>query len=128
MKFTIDNKLVLAYNRDIVKAQIAEFKACYTDGDLLRMFEEATDNWFNYNEIVYTKLDAFTGDYDDDSKSVNHYAVEMLLESYDKFIKINFYISQSGEVNTDWLKAIDNNGRWYDTDKKLWSVKTFKEV
>lgn len=126
MKITMNKDLTPDYRRDEVKEQMSAFKYCYTDGDLIRMFEEATDNYFTYDEIVYARLEAFWGGNEETQE--NHYCVDMLLDCWDEFVKIRFYISQSGVVNTDCLKRIDNFGRWYDTDEKMFSVKTFRQI
>ena len=60
MKITIEKRLTTVDKLERTKQQMKEFKAIYTDGDLLRMFRDAVDGWeYGYSdEIVYCKLEA----------------------------------------------------------------------
>ena len=68
MKITVDLDLTTASKVAEVKADAKEFKAIYTDGDLLRMFLDSIpeEDSFEipYNpQIVYCNLEAFPGGY-----------------------------------------------------------------
>lgn len=118
MKITINKKFTEAEMMERTQSQSKEFKAMYTDADLLRMFREATGCQQGYtDEIIRCNLSAFPGGaYETDE---THYEVDILLEGYKSFTKIHFYISQSLEIDTRdiWMcgKA-----------RKMYEVKEYK--
>lgn len=59
MKITIDKKNTEGYQREQVKADIAEFKACFTDGDILREFIDQLDLDIFVYDIIYINGEAF---------------------------------------------------------------------
>lgn len=120
MKITIEKRLTTVDKLERTKQQMKEFKAIYTDGDLLRMFRDAVDGWeYGYSdEIVYCKLEAFPGGTMETDET--HYSVDMLLEGYDTMTKLHFYISQSGEIDT---RVVPN---YTGGTMKMWDVKEFK--
>ena len=122
MKITIDKHFTTLDKVDRTKEQMKEFKAMYTDGDLLRMFSETVDNWdlgFG-QDIIYCNLEAFPGGSAETDET--HYHVEMLTEKYNGYNKISFYISQSGEIDT--RPHSDYQGGTFT----LYSVKHYEET
>lgn len=104
MKITVDRKMTDSWMMERTKEQAKAFKEGYTDGDLLRMFREAIDDaalGYNY-DIIRCNLSAFPGGTHETDET--HYAVEMLLEGFDEYIRIRFYISQSGDVDTRTIR------------------------
>lgn len=100
MKITMDKDMTESYMIERTKQQMKEFKEIYTDGDLLRMFRDAIDDCglgYNY-EIIRCNLRAFPGGWQETDET--HYCVEMTLEGWKEFVKLRFYISQSGAVDT----------------------------
>lgn len=95
------------------RRQMKEFREMYTDGDLLRMFRDATDTWqYGYSdEILYCKLSAFPGGTQETDET--HYSVDMLLEGFQRYTKIHFYISQSCEIDLRLVPI------------PMWSIETY---
>ena len=109
------------YTRDIqkVKEALAEFKAMYTDGDLLRAFysqigeEDSKVCEDGYEEVVTCKVEGFQTHYYMDESFV----VEMTVESFDTIKKIRFYC--------DVDLKIDRYSMFGDA---MWSYRVFKEI
>ena len=63
MKITMDKKLTEDYMIQRTKDQMKEFKAIYTDGDLLRMFQDAIDDIDKtIKSLEKTKADLLSSD------------------------------------------------------------------
>lgn len=119
MKITINKEFTTLGKVERTKEQMKEFKEIYTDGDLLRMFENAVDGCYcDSRDIVYCKLSAFPGGTMETDET--HYSVDMLIEGWDTVTKIHFYISQSGEIDT---RVIRHPG---EKPMQMWDVKVFK--
>lgn len=120
MKITIEKRLTTLDKLERTKQQAKEFKAMYTDGDLLRMFRDAVDGWeYGYSdEIIRCSLEAFPGGTMETDE--NHYSVDMVLEGFKRFTKIHFYISQSGEVD---VREVWNGN---DGLMKMYSIEEYK--
>lgn len=121
MKITMDKSFTGPNRVARTKAQMKEFKEMYTDGDLLRMFREAIGDsslGFNY-DIIRCNLRAFPGGYNETDET--HYCVEMLLEGFREFVKLYFYISQSGAVN---VKSVWVGNEWIN----MYDIRRFREV
>ena len=126
MKIAMDRDMTESYLVDRTKMQMKEFKEIYTDGDLLRMFREAINEsslGFNY-EIIRCNLRAFPGGWQETDET--HYCVEMLLEGWKEFIKLHFYISQSGEVDTRTDMPVYGLGT--TEHMSMYDIKRYKEA
>lgn len=121
MKITMDKSFTESNRVERTKAQMKEFKEMYTDVDLLRMFREAIGDsslGFNY-AILRCNLRAFPGGYSETDET--HYNVEMLLEGFREFIKLTFYISQSG--------VLDVRPRWVCKEwMNMYEIRRYREV
>jgi len=120
MKITIEKRLTTLDKLERTKQQAKEFKAMYTDGDLLRMFRDAIDGWeYGYSdEIIRCNLEAFPGGTMETDET--HYSVDMVLEGYKRFTKLHFYITQSGEVD---VREVWNGS---DGLMKMYSIEEYK--
>ena len=100
MNITLDKALTEKEKTSRTKKQMKEFKQMYTDGDLLRMFRTAVqDETLGYCcPVIKCDLAAFPGGYMETDET--HYSVNMLLEGWKEFIRIRFFITQSGDVDT----------------------------
>lgn len=118
MRITIDKHFTTMDMIPRTKEQIKEFKEIYTDGDLLRMFRDATNTWDRgwADTIIRCNLEAFPGGTMETDET--HYSVDILLEGFRRFTKIHFYISQSG--------VVDSREVW-DGDKymPMWTIESY---
>ena len=125
MKITMDRAMTEDCMIERTKNQMKEFKEIYTDNDLLRIFRDATkteDLSLNY-KIIRCNLSAFPGGYFETDET--HYMVDMLLEGFREFVKLHFFISQSGEVNTSKYCVPSNDcDRWMD----MYSITHYREA
>ena len=105
-KITIDKKFTTLEQVPKVRQDIQEFKEYATVEDLYGQFKwairDTEDDFHTYDsKIVYCNLEAFPGGSDFDDKTC--YKVEMLIEEWHEFWKIQFYITQDWEINTSTL-------------------------
>lgn len=91
MKITVDKRFTAEYQRDQVKADIAEFKARYTDRDVLDAFQAQSDCWKGWSQdIIRCNAEALpAGAYYGD---VTVFSFEILLESEVCFVKIRCWL------------------------------------
>ena len=113
MKITIDKKNTTVANLDIVRERIKEFKSYFTDGDLLRMFNENTDHYVG-GEIVKCEIEAYSSSYFDSDVS---FYVEILLDEFVCLTRIRFFINSTEEsfsfhddMRTVTIKTYDEKG------------------
>ena len=120
MRITIEKTFTTLDKVERTKQQMKEFKEMFTDGDLLRMFRDATNAWeYGYcDKIIRCDLEAFPGGTMETDE--NHYSVEILLEGFRRFTKVHFYISQSAVVDT--REVPDGNGGLM----KMYSIEQYK--
>lgn len=105
MKIRIEKTYTAPYQMDRVKAEISEFKAMYTEQDILNHFRAETESCEqipHYFDILHYDIKAFPSGwmYND----INSYCVEMVLTDtgvFSRMIKIRFYINQNFEINLD---------------------------
>lgn len=117
MKIRLNKEYTEAWMVETIKDAMKDFKAMYTDGDLKRAFEDATDIDTGYSaDIIRCNVDAFDAGYAFDNKPV--FAVDMLMEKHDGFTKIHFYVDADLNVDTRTL----NDGM------KSYSAKEYKEI
>lgn len=99
MKITVDKEFTNGYEMAQVKEDIKEFKARYTDGDVLNAMRSQTDFWGGYGEdIIKAEAKAFPAGWDFQNKTL--FAVEMLIDGYNEMYKIRFYIDMDLNVDT----------------------------
>lgn len=99
MKIKMNKNLTESWMVDEVKSAMKEFKARYTDGDLKRAFEDATQSYQGYTmDIVRTYVEAFDAGFADGYKPC--FCVDMLLEGYSMIVKYRFYADIDLNVNT----------------------------
>ena len=100
MTIKINKEYTLASQLDTIKEKAHEFKTHFTEGDLLRMYVEATDAEVG-GEILKCEVKAFASNalYDDAS-----FLVQLIVDDLSSFHRIRFYISEEDgayAVNTD---------------------------
>ena len=93
MKITIDKKNTTIAQLPNVKERIKAFKSYFTEGDLLRMFNESTDRYFG-GEIIKCDIEAYSSYFDD---SVSFY-VEILLDEIICLTRIRFFIDSTEDT------------------------------
>lgn len=117
MKIRLNKEYTETWMIEAMKEAMKDFKAMYTDGDLKRAFEDATGIDTGYSaDIIRCNVEAFDAGY-----AFNHrpsFMVDMLMEEYDKFTKIHFYVDADLNVDT----------RTLEDGKKMYSVKKYKEI
>ncbi len=102
MKITINKDYTAVAQLPAVKEKARDFKAAFTDNDLLRMFTEATDDHTIYGgEVIKCTVEAFAANYQTDAAS---YQVTLIVDAVTDFHRIRFYLDETDEgykVNTD---------------------------
>lgn len=100
MKIRMDKRYTDKIFEIRVKEDMAEFKVRYTDGDLLRAFMDAMDEYrCGFGNIVYCNVDAYDSGWA--FGNVTHFTVEMLVEGFNDIYKLRFYCDMDLEVRTD---------------------------
>lgn len=98
MKMSINKKYVEDYQMERVKADAKEFKAMYTDADILNSFREQLKDYRTYTaEIVYCKVEAMDSGWARGNETT--FCVEMLVEDFRKMYKLRFYVGMNLEVD-----------------------------
>ena len=115
MKITMDKKFTEVYYMDQVKNDMKEFKARYTDGDLLRAFIDATGQWAS-GDIIKCDISAFTAGYLFDN--VTSFCVNMIVDEYSSIVRLHFYVDMDLTVDT----------RGYGDGYKFYDIRRYKEV
>lgn len=98
MKITIDRQYTEDYQLPAVKEDIKAFKEMYTEGDLLRAFENQTGEDIYVEEIVRTKIEAFDSGWAFDHKTA--FQVEMVVDAVMEMVKVRFYTDMELNVDT----------------------------
>ena len=126
MKMSIYKELTAKYEEDTVREDMKEFKESYTDGDLLRMFQDALDArgipspYMNSAYITACNIKAFpagTDFADEYGRQPTHYEVKMTIDDGCLEIdKIRFYTDN--ELNIDlFVTAFGETHRMYSLDR-----------
>lgn len=113
MRITIDKDLTTLAMLPLVKRDIADFKGMYTDGDLLALFNAATDDSVS-GDIVLCEAEAFPTSVFGDANT--NFSVRQLVWSWSQVYEIRFFCDMSGAVNT----------RDSVTGGKMYSVTTYR--
>lgn len=110
LKITMDKEFVEDYQIERVKEDMNEFKNMYTINDLKNRFMDETESFEIYGaEIISYKISAFDSGWACGNKTC--YAVDMILDGFEKMFKVRFYIDQDYMI---------------DLRPNLYTVKTFK--
>lgn len=105
MKMSFDGSLITVNELPKVKADMKEFKARYTDGDLKCFgyraisdkYEAITGNRFPYlGDVVKANVEAFCVDKDD----ITQFRVVLLLESFAEIVEMTYFTNLNLEVDT----------------------------
>lgn len=101
MKITVNKEYTAAAQFDTIKEKAREFKATFTDNDLLQKFTEATGDHIYGGEIIKCTVEAFAmNDYVDAAS----FHVTMIVDGLTDFHRIRFFLDEKDggyEVNTD---------------------------
>lgn len=123
MKIKIDKTYTEKWQEEKVKADLNEFKECYTDGDLLWAFmgamnergEECPD--MNTRDITVCNVKAFPAgrDFaDENGIQPTHYEIEMTVENpYREIDKIRFYTDNALSVSL-YVRSFGETLKMYD--------------
>lgn len=125
-KVKIDKDLVRPWQMDRTKEHASEFRVMWTPGDLLRMFRDAMRDSGNsadadateYTTIIRAEASAFAGGTQEEDTT--HYSVDLLLEGFRRYVKVHFYITHTGNVDTRRLYMYGEG-----TPRKMWDVETY---
>lgn len=98
MKTTINKNEIKPCNLSNIKTAGKEFKAAYTDGDLLRAYQDQTGDYANYGEVLRATVELF--EYWDGRAG---YLVELLTWNGCNFARISFFTDALLNVTTDPL-------------------------
>lgn len=104
-----------------VKADLKEFKARYTDGDLKSFFMDETQDYSAWcHDVVSASVQGFPAgtDYNDETS----FCVDLVTMGTSEFCKIRFYCNM--ELQIDLREVPGING----TPMKLWKCETYKPV
>lgn len=121
MKITVDKELTTLAGAEKVKADIKEFKARYTAGDLWREFFDQTGIDCPWNcEILQVTGDAFPGGtfYDNETQ----FSLKIIAKGFYEFYEINFYCDSNLKVDTRDFKDICSGST---SSRKLYSVERY---
>lgn len=77
---------------DLVKEAIRDFKACFTENDLARMFEETTNIDLMNGEVIKCTVEGFS--YNESTDLVS-FRIEMIVDSLIGFHRFSFYINNA---------------------------------
>ena len=110
MKISIDKNNTVVSLLPLVKEKIKEFKSYFTEGDLLRMFNESTDRYLG-GEIIKCDIEAYA--MFSLSEDVTFY-VEIVLDEIVCFDRISFFINYE-------------NGSFSFHDDRTVTVKTYDQ-
>lgn len=122
MKTTILKNFTTLEQAPKVKADAQEFKARYTDGDLLNAFRDTVDYWYCYTgEIVSCTVEAFPAgtDYiDENGEEPTHFYVKMTIDDeFSEIDKITFY--------TDMDLCIRSTTSFMGETRKMYSIERY---
>lgn len=113
MKITIDRDLTTLAMLPLVKRDIADFKGMYTDGDLLALYNDATDDSVS-GDIVLCEAEAFPTSMFGDANTT--FSVRLIAYNWSQIYEVRFFCDMSGKVNV----------RDSITGGKMYSVTTFR--
>lgn len=100
MKITINKEYTLASQLDAINKKARYFKAVFTEGDLLRMFNETTGADI-HGEIIKCTIEAFASNHCAEDAS---FQVEMVVDCSISFHRLRFYVNEQNGVH-----AVDAN-------------------
>lgn len=117
MKFTVEKEFTTLAQLPRVKEDCKEFKARYTDNDLLSIFmDEVTDIDLPYGlSVLSANIEAFPGGTDFDNETAFH--VEVIARGFESFYVISYY------CNLDF--CIDTRDLAFTPGKKLYHVERY---
>lgn len=102
MKTRVNKDLTTLAQAAQVKADLAEFKARYTDGDLMHFYNEATDDPRGYcHRIIESVVEGFPGGsaYNDETQ----FCVSLIAIDYASVVEIRYYCNMELEIDTRTL-------------------------
>jgi len=97
MKIKIDKNDIKPCNLNNIKAAGKEFKAAYTDGDLLNAYQRQTDDITNFGEVLRATVEVFEYSFDGSAG----FMVELLTWNGLQFHKIKFFVDALLNVTVD---------------------------
>ena len=125
-KVKLDRDFIMPWQMERTKEQAAEFRVMWTPGDLLRMFRDAMRDSGNDADadrtesatIIRAEASAFgNGTQEEDT---THYRVELLMEGFRRYVKVAFYITHTGHIDTRRLYMYGEG-----TPRKMWDVEVY---
>lgn len=85
-----------------VRADLKEFKARYTDGDLMHFYNSATDDARGYcHRVVEAVVTGFPGGTDYGNET--HFCVELIAVDYNDVLRIRYYCDMNLDIDTRTL-------------------------
>lgn len=98
MIIKLDKEFIPNDRMEDVRADMKEFKAAYTDGDLKIAFEDATGEYLG-NEILKCRVEAFENCPEGEHETV--FSVSMLTDGFVEIQRVYFFCDLRLKVNTD---------------------------
>lgn len=98
MRFSINRDFTKPHEVEQVKSDISDFKASWTENDLLSMFAHCTGEKLppEDKEFINCNVSAFPGGSFYENKT--HYRVEMLVKYWNEIYDISFYTDGTWNV------------------------------
>lgn len=117
MKITVEKEYTTLAALPKVKADMKEFKARYTDNDLLSAFWDAVeiDHPWGHN-VISANVESFPGGTDFDNKTEFH--VSLITHGWREFCEIDFY------CNLDL--TVDTRDLMFSPGEKMYSQRVYK--
>lgn len=121
MEIKLDKDYIRASKVKELKEMAKQFKATYTDGDLLRAFTDATEAYIN-GDVIAAKVECF---------EANSYSygpelsvrVELIVCNWSEFYRITYYADDALNVDTEQRSGNGIREPFY-----LYEVETFRKV
>ena len=90
MKTKINREYTTIAQAEKVREDLKEFKARYTDGDLMHFYNDAVDDPRGYcHRIIEATVEGFPGGTDYNNETV--FSVDLIAIDYSTVLKIHFY-------------------------------------
>lgn len=98
MKITMDKQMTTLAQAAKIRQDMKDFKSAYTDGDLLRAYNDATSNYLS-GEVLQAVVEAFPENtYDTDAEA--RYMVKLFVYDWNEMYQVDYFCDRWLNVNT----------------------------
>lgn len=113
MKMILCKDYVESYQIERVKADMKEFKARYTEGDLIRFFRDTVEYYDGYNaEVIKAEIEAMDSGYALGNKTT--FWCHMILNNCLNMYRFDFWMDMDGTIDT---RTLAGNRKMYKIQK-----------